>query len=69
MKLMTIQRVFLIDSSALGRGIKSAESCKPDAIEAMPGIMPRVIAEMTTMTDLPIVAGGSSATSRRLMRR
>jgi len=56
--LMAIQRIFLIDRGAVIRGIKSAEQCQPDAIEVMPGIMPRIINEMTNMTALPIIAGG-----------
>jgi len=56
--LMAIQRIFLIDRGAVVRGIKSAEQCQPDAIEVMPGIMPRIIREMTDMTPLPIIAGG-----------
>ncbi|CAG7649435.1 glycerol-3-phosphate responsive antiterminator [Paenibacillus allorhizosphaerae] len=56
--LMAIQRIFLIDRSAVVRGIKAAEQSQPDAIEVMPGIMPRVIREMTDMTTLPIIAGG-----------
>lgn len=64
--LMTIQRIFLIDRSALERGVKSAEASKPDAIEAMPGIMPRVIAELTLMTELPIVAGGLISTGKEI---
>ncbi|UUZ85302.1 glycerol-3-phosphate responsive antiterminator [Paenibacillus sp. P26] len=56
--LMAIQRIFLIDRSAVVRGIKAAEQSQPDAIEVMPGIMPRVIREMTDMTMLPIIAGG-----------
>lgn len=56
--LMAIQRIFLIDRSAVVRGIKSVESSGPDAIEVMPGIMPRIIREMTDMTPLPIIAGG-----------
>lgn len=56
--LMAIQRIFLIDRSAVLRGIKAAEQSGPDAIEVMPGIMPRIIREMTDMTSLPIIAGG-----------
>ncbi|MFH5182031.1 glycerol-3-phosphate responsive antiterminator [Paenibacillus sp. TAB 01] len=56
--LMAIQRMFLIDNNAVYRGIKGAEQSQPDAIEVMPGIMPRVIREMTNMTPLPIIAGG-----------
>jgi len=58
MNVMAIQRIFLIDRSAVARGIKSVESSVPDAIEVMPGIMPRIIREMTNMTPLPIIAGG-----------
>ncbi|OXM87374.1 glycerol-3-phosphate responsive antiterminator [Paenibacillus rigui] len=56
--LMAIQRMFLIDNNAVYRGIKGTEQSQPDAIEVMPGIMPRVIREMTNMTPLPIIAGG-----------
>ncbi|MDQ1912240.1 glycerol-3-phosphate responsive antiterminator [Paenibacillus sp. GD4] len=56
--LMAIQRIFLIDRNAVTRGIKSVEQSMPDAIEVMPGIMPRIIREMTHMTPLPIIAGG-----------
>ncbi|MDF2662786.1 MAG: antiterminator [Paenibacillus sp.] len=56
--LLAIQRIFLIDRNAVVRGIKAVEQSSPDAIEVMPGIMPRIIREMTTMTPLPIIAGG-----------
>ncbi|TBL81765.1 glycerol-3-phosphate responsive antiterminator [Paenibacillus thalictri] len=56
--LMAIQRIFLIDRSAVVRGVKTVEQSEPDAIEVMPGIMPRIIREMTDMTSLPIIAGG-----------
>lgn len=56
--LSAIQRIFLIDRNAVLRGIKAVEQSMPDAIEVMPGIMPRIIREMTDMTPLPIIAGG-----------
>jgi glycerol uptake operon antiterminator len=56
--LMTIQRLFLIDRNALAKGIEIAHNCKPDAIEVLPGLMPAVIDKLTTMTALPIIAGG-----------
>lgn len=58
MDLLAIQRIFLIDRNAVLRGIKAIEQSSPDAIEVMPGIMPRIIREMTGMTPLPIIAGG-----------
>ncbi|WRP05675.1 glycerol-3-phosphate responsive antiterminator [Rossellomorea aquimaris] len=56
--LMTIQRLFLIDRNALVKGIDIAQNCKPDAIEVLPGLMPSIIDKLTTMTTLPIIAGG-----------
>lgn len=64
--LMAIQRIFLIDRSAVVRGIKTAEQSQPDAIEVMPGIMPRIIREMTEMSTLPIIAGGLVGTIKEI---
>ncbi|MBO8163970.1 MAG: glycerol-3-phosphate responsive antiterminator [Brevibacillus sp.] len=58
MDLMAIQRIFLIDRNAVIKGIKVVEQSLPDAVEIMPGVMPRVIREITNMTPLPIIAGG-----------
>lgn len=57
-KLMTIQRIFLIDNNAITKGIKAIEQSMPDAVEIMPGLMPRIIGQLTNMTPLPIIAGG-----------
>lgn len=56
--LMTIQRIFLIDRNAVRRGLDIAHSCKPHAIEVLPGLMPDMIDELTKITHLPIIAGG-----------
>ncbi|MDF2726079.1 MAG: antiterminator [Paenibacillus sp.] len=64
--LMAIQRIFLIDRNAVLRGIKAVEQNVPDAVEVMPGIMPRIIREVTTMTPLPIIAGGLVANQREI---
>jgi glycerol uptake operon antiterminator len=58
MGLITIQRLFLIDRNAIIKGVKMLEQTQPDAIEMMPGIMPRIVREMTELTHLPIIAGG-----------
>ncbi|MFD1363711.1 glycerol-3-phosphate responsive antiterminator [Lentibacillus salinarum] len=58
MGLLTIQRIFLIDRNAVKRGIDIAHSCKPHAIEVLPGLMPNIIDELTKLTHLPIIAGG-----------
>lgn len=56
--LMTVQRIFLIDGSAMRKGIEIAHSGRPDAIEVLPGIMPSIIDNLTKLTHLPIIAGG-----------
>jgi glycerol uptake operon antiterminator len=64
--LMAIQRIFLIDRSAVTRGIKLVEQSQPDAIEVMPGIMPRIIRWMTDKTPLPIISGGLVGTREEI---
>ncbi len=56
--LMVIQRMFLIDHSAISKGISICETYHPDAIEVLPGLMPNVIDHLTRQVNLPIIAGG-----------
>jgi glycerol uptake operon antiterminator len=56
--LMAIQRIFLIDTSALEHGIHNIEQSGPDAVEIMPGLIPRVITKLCDTISIPIIAGG-----------
>ncbi len=56
--LHAVQRLFLIDSTALRSGLKAIHSSGADAVEVMPGIMPAIISELADLTPLPIIAGG-----------
>jgi glycerol uptake operon antiterminator len=56
--LLAIQRLFLIDSSALEHGIHNMEQSEPDAVEIMPGLIPRVITQLRDSISMPIIAGG-----------
>lgn len=56
--LPTIQRVFAVDSTAVDKAIKVIKTCKPDEIELMPGLMPRVIQEVKGQVNQPLIAGG-----------
>lgn len=58
MNIFSIQRLFIIDSLSLETGIKSIHSTKPNAIEVLPGIMPKVIRKINSETKIPIIAGG-----------
>lgn len=56
--IMAIQRLFILDSLNLQTGIESSKSCNPDAIEILPGIMPKVTKEIVNATNKPIITGG-----------
>ncbi|WP_411953863.1 glycerol-3-phosphate responsive antiterminator [Alkalibacillus sp. S2W] len=60
-QLITIQRVFLIDSQAIEHNLELIKQTKPDYVELLPGVMPHVIAYVheALQTDaVGIVAGG-----------
>ncbi|MDN7244569.1 glycerol-3-phosphate responsive antiterminator [Planococcus shenhongbingii] len=63
-KLMTIQRLFLLDSHALEHNIKLINQVKPDYIEILPGIIPSVIEEVHEQTGIPVIAGGLIRTEK-----
>ncbi|MFC5711386.1 glycerol-3-phosphate responsive antiterminator [Thalassorhabdus alkalitolerans] len=56
--MLTIQRFFLIDKSAIDKGIQMVESSRPDAVEILPGVIPKVINRLSEQTSLPLIAGG-----------
>ncbi|UCZ55250.1 glycerol-3-phosphate responsive antiterminator [Bacillus shivajii] len=56
--LITVQRLFLLDSIALESSYNMIEAIQPDCIEVLPGIIPHIIKEIDEKTNLPIIAGG-----------
>jgi glycerol uptake operon antiterminator len=56
--LYTIQRMFLIDTTSITSAINMAKNTKPDAIEILPGIAPKVIRAIKSKIDTPIITGG-----------
>ena len=56
--LLTIQRFFVLDSMALVNIEKQFPLEYADAVEIMPGLMPKIIRHITGLTDKPIIAGG-----------
>jgi glycerol uptake operon antiterminator len=56
--LLAIQRLFLLDSSALEKSYTLLERTRPDYIEVLPGIMPHIIKEVRERAGIPIFAGG-----------
>lgn len=53
-----IWRTFLVDSIALNNTKKQLSAAAPDAVEILPGILPRIIREIRSCTGVPIIAGG-----------
>lgn len=58
MQVFTIQRLFILDSLSLETGIASIRSSNINAIEILPGIMPKIISKIIHDTRIPVIAGG-----------
>lgn len=58
MGLFSIQRLFMLDALSLESGINSIKTIRPDAVEILPGIMPRVTKTISTEANIPIITGG-----------
>ncbi len=56
--LLSVLRVFIIDSKALSNLHRESEEARPDAIEILPGAMPQVIERLCGTTRVPLIAGG-----------
>jgi glycerol uptake operon antiterminator len=57
-KVLAIQRLFLLDTTALETSYRLVEQTEPDYIEVLPGIMPHIIAEVYDRVKTPVLAGG-----------
>lgn len=55
---LTVQRIFIIDSLSISTAIKASQMINPDAIEIMPGIMPKITKKMSEELDVPVIVGG-----------
>ena len=55
---MTVQRIFLLDGNAVSKGIEMVNSSSPDAVEVMPGVIPKVIDKLARKLPYPIISGG-----------
>lgn len=56
--LLTIQRFFIIDSIALENAKRQIEVYKPDCVEIMPGVMPKILRLMKEFVEVPVITGG-----------
>lgn len=57
--LITIQRLFMLDSESLKTGVNIVQNTEPDLIEVLPGlVVPEMINKLKSKLDVPIIAGG-----------
>jgi len=56
--VFAIQRLFLIDSLSLETGVNSIKAIRPDAVEILPGVMPKITKIIHEKTNIPIITGG-----------
>jgi len=58
LNLITIQRLFLVDSASLTSGIRMMRVSPPDFVEVMPGLVPKAIRTLKMELGRPVIAGG-----------
>jgi glycerol uptake operon antiterminator len=56
--LLTVQRIFLLDSTALQEGARHIEACQPDLVEILPGVADKAIRLAAVKFGRPLIAGG-----------
>jgi len=64
--LSTVQRFFIVDSKSIYTALDSIKSSKPDMVEFLPGVMPKIIERFSEKLDVPIIAGGLIETEEEL---
>ncbi len=57
-RIFVIQRFFILDSLSIDSGFKAIKEYRPDAIEILPGLMPKIIKMFAESTNMPVIAGG-----------
>jgi glycerol uptake operon antiterminator len=67
--LITIQRLLLVDDSALETGVRTIARSAPDLVEVLPGIIfPQVAAQLRHLLPGPFIAGGFIRTAADIQR-
>lgn len=56
--MITIQRLFLMDSSSFEHGKRLLKNTPPDMAEVLPGIAPKAVRQLCDALDKPVIAGG-----------
>lgn len=56
--LLTIQRLFIMDSNSIAHGVKLLSSHPPHMVEVLPGLLPKAIRMLSDALTCPVIAGG-----------
>ena len=56
--IAVIQRYFILDSFSFKNTISHIRENKPDAIEILPGLMPKIIKRICKLVNVPVITGG-----------
>lgn len=56
--LISILRLFLLDSKNLESGIRNVKNNQPDAVEVLPGALHKATAEICKRVKIPVITGG-----------
>lgn len=66
--LMTVQRMFLMDSASFERSVKLLRSGVPTMAEVLPGLVPKAISQLVQQIESPVIAGGMVTEAVEIMR-
>lgn len=58
MGVFTIQRLIITDSKSFESAIESIKRSRPNVIEVLPGVMPKIIKKIIKNTHLPTISSG-----------
>jgi len=60
--LVTIQRIFMIDSRSIDMAVSAVEKYEPDAVEIMPGLLAKAVHRLHEFISPPLITGGMIST-------
>lgn len=58
LNFFVIQRLFILDSLSVDSGIHSVQTVHPNAIEIMPGTLPKITKKISQIFNIPVITGG-----------
>lgn len=65
--MIGVLRAFIVDSMAVRSMGKMLDTFQPDAIEIMPGIMPKIVKSLRERTSMPIIASGLISEKKEIL--